>query len=74
VRVKPNSSSLQVCDQVSDQVCDLDGAMECDLYYEITCLTLIQHCITNMHTRLLKAKFHYAIQLASRSQTSSRTS
>jgi len=61
VRVKPNSSSLQVCDQVSDQVCDLDGAMECDLYYEITCLTLIQHCITNMHTRLLKAKFHYAI-------------
>jgi len=28
VRDRPNSSSLQVCDQVADQVCDLDSVME----------------------------------------------
>ena len=33
VRDRPNSSLLQVCDQVADQVSDLDSLMECGLYH-----------------------------------------
>jgi len=29
VRDRPNSSSLQVCDLVAGQVCDLNSIMEC---------------------------------------------
>jgi len=52
---KPNSSSLQVRDQVADLVCDLDSVMECGLYSALNSKSI------NIKCRFL----NYAVAVAS---------